>query len=81
MTEATVLKISDAGEVLAATGAQAIVIMAVLQDGTFEYVTYGEDKAKCKVIGDYMEEFCEKASQSSRSRPSSDGGSTGFRLR
>ena len=47
------IKISDAKEILEKYEQQAIVILGIGKNGTVTVVTYGENVAKCKAIGEW----------------------------
>ena len=47
------VKIRDAEHLAEKLDQQAVVILGVERNGTVTVVTYGENKAKCKAIGDW----------------------------
>ena len=47
------IKISELRALADAKDLQAIVVLTVERNGNVSVVTYGEDKAKCKAIGDW----------------------------
>lgn len=53
LNQMTRVKISDARMIAKKLDQQAVVILGVERDGTVTVVTYGENKEKCKAIGDW----------------------------
>ncbi len=47
------VKISDAKKIAKKLDQQAVVILGVERDGTVTVVTYGENKEKCRAIGEW----------------------------
>lgn len=47
--------IADAKRIAKENDHQAVVVLTVERDGTVTVVSYGEDKAKCKAIGDWAQ--------------------------
>lgn len=52
--------IQDAKEIARRLDQQAVVIIGVERDGTVTVVSYGEDKFKCKAIGDWAQGLWKK---------------------
>lgn len=47
------IKISELRAIAEQKDLQAVVVLTVTRDGVVSVVTYGENKAKCKAIGDW----------------------------
>ena len=48
-------EIEDAKRIAHVGDHQAVVVLTVERDGTVTVVSYGEDKPKCKAIGDWAQ--------------------------
>ena len=53
------VKISDAKALVKKYNQQAIVILGIEKNGTIRTVTFGEDKIKCKAIGEWGKSLVE----------------------
>lgn len=47
------IKISELKQIAEQKDLQAVVVITVARDGMMSVVTYGENKEKCKIIGDW----------------------------
>lgn len=55
------LPLSEAEQLVKKYNLQGAIIVAITKEGTIEYHTWGENKAKCNILGTWMGEWFEKA--------------------